>query len=104
MARPKKDDRLSPLARKAEATLKRVLDLIAKDFEAVEKAGRNKDGTPRQIGQYTLTDFMKVADRALKLEAIRLSVKDDDSGSFFTQAAEEPDLPTEDEGADDGDE
>ena len=94
------DNKLSPLAKKLEVTLRKVLDSIAKDFDAVEKAGIDpKTGEPKRKPQYTLTDFMKVADRGLKLEAIRNSVKDDDEGKFFTDNVPEQ----EQQGADDDD-
>ena len=70
MTKVKDAGKLSPLAKKAEVTLRKVLDDMARDLDI--------KGT-----KYTLTDLMKVTDRALKLEAIRLSVKNDDEGSFF---------------------
>jgi hypothetical protein len=86
MTKVKDAGKLSPLAKKAELTLRSVLDDMAIDF----KAKGNK---------YTLTDLMKVTDRALKLEAIRLSVKSNDEGSFFTNPGS--DDPDDDKGVDD---
>lgn len=79
----KKEQALSPLAKKAEVTLRKVLDAMARDIDQAEKTKNDP--------KYSLTDLMKVTDRALKLEAIRLSIKSDDDGSFFTSPlADEP--------------
>lgn len=84
----KKDDKLSPLAKKLEVTIRKVLDDIARDID-------------RKEAKYSLTDFMKVADRALKLEAIRNAVKSDDEGSFFTQPFDTQQGADDDAAADD---
>ena len=92
------DNKLSKLAIKTEVTLRKVLDAIAKDIDAAVEA--EKKGVDRQA-RYSLTDFMKVADRALKLESIRLSVQTDDEGSFFKNSIQQEDEGAENEGTDD---
>lgn len=42
-----------------------------------------KDG---EAQKYSLTDKCKVLDRMMKIEAMRLGVSEDDSGSFFKRA------------------
>lgn len=42
-----------------------------------------KEGEAAKPPRYTLTDKMKVLDRMLKHEAIRLKVQENDEGDFF---------------------
>ena len=99
MTKQKDEGKLSPLAKKAEVTLRKVLDAIARDIDEVERAGVDREtGESRRKAKYSLTDLMKITDRALKLEAIRLSVKNDDEGSFFTNPGSDE---SDDEGAND---
>ena len=52
---------------------------------------KKKDKSGEQT--YSLTDVIKVIDRKLKLEALRLDVKDDGYGSGFDDVPEEdPDV------------
>ena len=80
----KDNSKLSPLAKQAESALTKVMGMITKDMAA--------DG-----GRYTLADFMRVTDRALKLEAIRLSIKTDEGGAFFSSLADEDEANQEEE-------
>ena len=85
MTKKDEDNKLSPLAKKAEKALIKALDDITREMSHAES-------------KYSLTDLMKVTDRALKLEAIRNSVKDDGEGSFFTAGGyEEPNDGAEDD-------
>lgn len=68
--------------------LKRAIDKLLDKVMA-----EPKDGTPENE-KFSLTDQMKVIDRALKLDAIRLKVQDSGEGEFFRN-------PTQ--GADNGD-
>lgn len=70
------DSKLSPLGRSAEKVLKKQLSKIENDMESTEP-------------KYTLTDFMKVMDRVLKLESIRMRSSDDDEGNFFNRKGAE---------------
>ena len=47
--------------------------------------------SPGKQPKYSLTDKMKVLDRALKHEAIRLKVEDSGEGAFFQPGKEEAD-------------
>ena len=69
-----KKDKLSPLGIEIEKTLKATLADMTKDAKL-----------PKEQREYSLTDRMKVMDRALKLEAIRAKMEDDE-GSFFNAA------------------
>lgn len=54
-----------------------------------------KEGEQAKAPKYSLTDKMKVLDRMLKHEAIRLKVQENDEGDFFRNRGK---------GADNGDE
>lgn len=73
--------KLSGLGAEIEAVLSKLLKEI-KNPKAIDDEGK----------QYSLTDRMKVLDRALKWEAIK-NKADDGEGDFFT--------PTDSEGAED---
>lgn len=68
--------KLSALGRKAEAVLKAKLAEMEKDIEESRAGGKEP--------KYSLTDFMKVMDRVLKLEAIRNRMADDGEGGFYS--------------------
>ena len=51
--------------------------------EVMKDEPKAKDGEVAKPPKYTLTDKMKVLDRALKHEAIRLKVEDEGEGGFF---------------------
>lgn len=75
MSKAKDKDSLSTLGKKAEKALTTQLDLITKDMSKTDS-------------KYSLTDFMKVMDRVLKLEAIKAKT-DDTEGDFFTNRGDE---------------
>lgn len=55
------------------------LEKMITDLLKEVNSGKNDDGTAK----YSLTDKMKVVDRALKLEALKLKVDDSGYGSGF---------------------
>jgi hypothetical protein len=70
-----KSVKLSKLGQEIENTLAALLK------EVMAKPKKGADG--KIVEQFTLTDKMKVLDRALKLEAIKAKA-DGDEGGFFT--------------------
>ncbi len=75
---------------------------------AVRQLVREVIGTPHQkkkpVKEYSLDEKLSVLDRALKLEAIVLKVKDDDEGAFFNglnNGDEKEDNETDKEGVED---
>lgn len=74
-AKPDAKDTLSPLGKRMERVLTTQLDIIEKDMKVKGE-------------KYSLTDLMKVADRVIKLEAIK-SKANDEEGAFFTQPGDE---------------
>ena len=66
-----------PKSRKKEvdpSLAKAIKDLMVEVMKQHEGEGQPK---------YSLTDKMKVMDRFIKIEQIRLDVQEDDGGSFF---------------------
>ena len=51
--------------------------------EVMKDEPEAKEGETPKPPKYSLTDKMKVLDRALKHEAIRLKVEDEGEGGFF---------------------
>ena len=74
MKKEDKTDKLSPLGKQIERTLAAKL----KEVTTPTKPGTIDTPT------YSLTDIMKVLDRALKWEAIQAKVQEDE-GSFFNR-------------------
>lgn len=83
----KRDQRLSALGRKVETLLKVQIDAMEQNIRDAKKEGIDP--------KFSLTDLMKVTDRALKLEAIRSRIDGDGEGDFFKAG-------NSDGGADDG--
>lgn len=76
-----KQAKLSSLGKQAE----RLLAVTMKEMEDDAKhAAKSKNGTDYKP-KFSLTDRMKVIDRAAKFEAIRAKM-DDPEGSFFSGA------------------
>jgi len=75
-----KSNKLSALGQELERSLKGLI----KGLDAVEEV--EVDGKKVKRPKYSLVDRMRVYDRALKLEAIKAKITDDE-GSFFGQGA-----------------
>jgi hypothetical protein len=60
-----------------------VIDTLLKEVTLKKKDAEGKK-------MYSLTDVIKVVDRKLKLEALRLHVRDDGFGSGFDDPPETP--------------
>jgi hypothetical protein len=72
--------------------LTRAINKLIDEVMREEKPAELKEGERAPEPKYSLTDKMKVLDRALKHEAIRLKVEDDGEGGFFkTKGAENGD-------------
>lgn len=74
MTKPRPKSSLSPIGAKVERLLDDLMIDMSRDIKA------HPDGKDRR---YTLTDHMKIADRVLKIEAIKARIKEDDDGAFF---------------------
>lgn len=70
------EGKLSGMGRALEQSLKRMLTELESTVEV------EKDGAKKQVAKYTLLDKLRVYDRALKLEAIRHKMTDDEGGFF----------------------
>lgn len=73
MTAPKKKPKVNPAVERAVAKMLR-------EVMATRKKGEE---------QVPLLDKLRVLDRALKLEAIKAKVQDDEDGAFFNQPQEE---------------
>lgn len=71
--------KLSALGQELEKSLIKILRDLDKEVKT-----ENADGTTVMKPKYDLLDKMRVYDRALKLEAIKAKITDDE-GSFFGQ-------------------
>ena len=68
------DPKQTPLVEEIEIALRKMLK------DVMSGKGKGDDGMP-----YTLTDKMKVADRLLKLAAVKAKMEDDDWGKGFQE-------------------
>ena len=85
-----------------DPTLTKAIDSLVKKvtLDKMEPV-LDSDGNPKKDAQgkvvkrpmYSLTDVVKVLDRKLKLEQMRLDVKDQGFGSGFTDDEDENDGP-----------
>lgn len=80
MSKKKGNKKLSPLGNEIEKTLKQLL----KDVMAPVKAEPGKEPP----AQHSLTDKVKVLERAIKWEAVKNKVTDEE-GEFFKNGADE---------------
>lgn len=74
MTKKKKAGKINPVLTRAITALVQ---------EVMKPEDPPKAGEEPKAPRYTLTDKMKVLDRALKHEAIRLKVQVEEEGSFF---------------------
>lgn len=73
-----------------EVTLKKVEPMLDSDGEPK----KDSKGKPRTRQKYSLTDVIKVLDRKIKVESLRLNIEDHGYGEGFgADPVDEPDPP-----------